>query len=630
MTRRLLIACFAVVSIATSIRAEEPLKGGVPDVVSIERMKKDLFYLAGPECNGRGVGTPGIDKAADRIVAEFKAAGLKPAMKDGTYFQPFSIAGPTVATAANVTFQGPGGQKLALKLNKQFRAIGVSGSGESAGGVVFAGYGITTERQGKTFDEYDGIDCQGKLVIVLRKTPRPNEKGEKDPFDKNENPEYATLAAKVKLAEKSGAAAIAFVNDRSLANDGDELMAFRYVGAQSASKLPVFQINRGTVDHLLTHALGTSLVEIEQAIEKDLKPRSAVLNGWTATTNATIKKNDFACKNVVGVLEGNGPLANETVVVGAHYDHLGTSSYGSMVGPAGEGQVHFGADDNASGTTGMIEMARRFAAMKDRQGRRIVFIAFSGEERGLHGSIHYCKEPIYPLEETAFMLNMDMIGRVKEVEFEKGGKGDRLLVYGTGTAEGFDKLVDDKNPGFKIIKLPAGTGPSDHDSFYRKKVPVIFFFTGTHSEYHRPNDTPDRINLAGMKKVVDYGFNLTAYAAEVKEKPKYTITKERFVDPTEERRPSTPRMSGPTLGIMPSYEEGETGVKVDGISPGGAAEKAGLKDGDIITEVNGKPVTNVTTYMSVMNTQKGGVEIEITIKRKGEKKTLKITPMERK
>lgn len=630
MTRRLLIACFAVVSIATSIRAEEPLKGGVPDVVSIERMKKDLFYLAGPECNGRGVGTPGIDKAADRIVAEFKAAGLKPAMKDGSYFQPFSIAGPTVATAANVAFQGPGGQKLALKLNKQFRAIGVSGSGESAGGVVFAGYGITTERQGKTFDEYDGLDCQGKLVIVLRKTPRPNEKDEKDPFDKNENPEYATLAAKVKLAEKKGAAAIAFVNDRSLALDGDELMAFRYVGAQSASKLPIFQINRGTVDHLLTHALGTSLIEVERAIDKDLKPRSAVLDGWTATTNATIKKNDFACKNVVGVLEGSGPLANETVVVGAHYDHLGTSSYGSLAGPAGEGQVHFGADDNASGTTGMIEMARRFAAMKDRQGRRIVFIAFSGEERGLHGSIHYCKEPIFPLEETAFMLNMDMIGRVKEIDDEKGGKADRLLVYGTGTAEGFDKLVDEKNPGFKITKLPAGTGPSDHDSFYRKKVPVIFFFTGTHSEYHRPVDTPDKINLAGMKKVVDYGFNLLAYATEVKEKPKYTVTKERFVDPTEERRPSTPRMSGPTLGIMPSYEEGETGVKVDGLSPGGAAEKAGLKDGDIILEVNGKPVTNVTTYMSVMNTQKPGVEIEIVIKRKGEKKTLKITPMQRK
>jgi predicted metalloprotease with PDZ domain len=206
---------------------------------------------------------------------------------------------------------------------------------------------------------------------------------------------------------------------------------------------------------------------------------------------------------------------------------------------------------------------------------------------------------------------------------------DRLLVYGTGTAEGFDKLVDDKNVGFKITKLAAGTGPSDHDSFYRKKVPVIFFFTGTHAEYHRPVDTPDKINIPGMKKVVDYGFNLVDYAATTTAKPVYTVTKERFVDPTEQR-PSSPRMSGPTLGIMPSYEEGETGVKVDGISPGGAAEKAGLKDGDIIVEINGKPVTNVTTYMSVMNQQKAGVEIEVVLKRKGEKKTLKITPTARK
>jgi hypothetical protein len=406
-------------------------------------------------------------------------------------------------------------------------------------------------------------------------------------------------------------------------------MGYRYAGAQSVAKVPVVQISRASLDHLLAQSLGKTLVEIETAIDEDLKPRSAVLAGWTASASVTVKKNDIACKNVVGVLEGRGPLKDQTIVVGAHYDHLGTSSFGSLMGPAAEGKVHYGADDNGSGTTGLIEMARRFGAMKDRQGRRIVFIAFSGEERGLHGSIHYCKEPLFPLESTAFMLNMDMIGRVKEVEDDKGGKADRLLVYGTGTAEGFDKLVDEKNPGFKITKLPAGTGPSDHDSFYRKKVPVIFFFTGTHREYHRPTDTPDLINIPGMKKVVDYGYNLSQHCATVAEAPKYTVTKERFVDPTETARPSSPRMTGPTLGIMPSYEEGETGVKVDGISPGGAAEKAGLKDGDIIVEVNGKPVTNVTTYMSVMNTQTAGKEIEIVINRKGERKTLKITPAAR-
>ena len=360
-----------------------------------------------------------------------------------------------------------------------------------------------------------------------------------------------------------------------------------------------------------------------------------VLNGWTAAANVSLKKNDFACKNVVGVLEGAGPLANETIVVGAHYDHLGTSSFGSMQGPSAEGKVHWGADDNGSGTTGVIEIARRFAAMKDRQGRRIVFILFSGEERGLHGSIHYCREPLFPLEDTVFMLNMDMIGRVKPVDDEKGGLKDRLLVYGTGTGEGFDKLADDFNTSFKIVKYGAGTGPSDHDSFYRKKVPVYFFFTGTHSEYHRPTDIPELINLDGMRKVVDYGEKIMYHFATVAERPKYLVTKEQFEFPKEKgdsksNSSGSARMTGPTLGIMPSYEEGTAGVKLDGISPGGPAEKAGLKDGDLIVEIAGKPVTSVTNYMTIMNQQKSGVEIELVLVRKGPKMTVKVTPMVKK
>lgn len=603
-----------------------------PDASSpiVDRMKKDLFYLAGPECNGRGVGTPGIDKAADHIAAAFKESGLKGAGKDGSYFQPFSISGPTVVSSASLEFLGPDGQKLTLKPNKQFRPIGMTGSGEAAAGIVFVGYGISLNTDERKYDDYAGLDVTGKLVVMFRRTPRSEAK--KDPFTKDENPEFASLAAKVKLAANKGASAVAFVNDITYAKDGDALQDFRYAGVQTAAKIPVLHMSRGTLDHLLTSAVGKTVVEIENGIEEDLKPRSAAITGWTAATNVSLKKNDIACKNVVGVLEGNGPLANETIVVGAHYDHLGTSSYGSLQGASAEGKVHWGADDNGSGTTGLIEMARRFGSMKDRVGRRIVFIAFSGEERGLHGSIHYCKEPIFPLENTAFMLNMDMIGRVVPVDDEKGGKKDRLLVYGTGSGEGFDKLADELNPGFKITKLAAGTGPSDHDSFYRKKVPVIFFFTGTHREYHRPTDVPELINVPGMKKVVDYGEKFMYHFATSAEKPKYLVTKERFVDPTEAPRASSgsARMSGPTLGIMPSYEEGTPGVKLDGVSPDGPAEKAGLKDGDLIVEIGGKQVTSVANYMTIMNQQKAGVEIEVVIMRKGTKMTVKVTPTVRK
>lgn len=600
----------------------------------LARMKKDIFYLAGPECNGRGVGTPGIDKAADYIAKSFVESGLKPA-NSGSFFQPFTITMlPTVASTS-LEFLGPNGQKLLLKPNKQFRPIGMTGSGEAAAGIAFAGYGISLDTEQRKYDDYAGLDVTGKVVVLFRRTPRAEAK--KDPFDKDESPEYASLAAKVKLAASKGAVAVAVVNDSSYAKDGDALQDFRYAGVQTAAKIPILQMSRGTLDHLLADAVGKSVIELETAIDEDLKPRSVAINGWTAAATVALKKNDFACKNVVGVLEGAGPLANETVVIGAHYDHLGTSSFGSLQGPSAEGKVHWGADDNGSGTTGVIEMARRFAAMKDRQGRRIVFILFSGEERGLHGSIHYCKEPLFPLADTAFMLNMDMIGRVKKVDDEKGGQKDRLLVYGTGTGEGFDKLADDFNTGFKLVKFGAGTGPSDHDSFYRKKVPVYFFFTGTHREYHRPTDTPDLINVEGMKKVVDYGEKIMYHFATVAERPKYLVTKERYVDPDEKSShgpaPSgsgSARMSGPTLGIMPSYEEGTPGVKLDGISPDGPAEKAGLKDGDLIIEIGGKPVTSVTNYMTIMNQQKSGVEIEIVLMRKDKKMTVKITPMVRK
>lgn len=623
MKNRLLAFSLAICAIGT-IRAAEP----ATTEEMVARMKKDIYYLAGPECNGRGVGSAGIDKAAEYIAASFKASGLKGAGKDGSFFQPFTISGPTIVGSASVDFHGPNGQKLSLKPNKQFRALGLTGSGEAASGIVFAGYGITLDGEPRKYDDYAGLDVTGKVVVMFRRTPRADSKD--DPFDKKENPAYASLAEKVKLAASKGAAAVAFINDSTYAKDGDALQDFRYAGAQSASKIPVVQINRGSLDHLLVDSIGKTLAEVEQAIDKDLKPRSAPLAGWTASTTVSLKKNDIACKNVVGVLEGNGPHADETIVVGAHYDHLGTSGNGSMLGAAGEGQTHWGADDNGSGTTGLIEMARRYGTMKDRQGRRIVFIAFSGEERGLHGSIHYCKEPLFPLEKTKFMLNMDMIGRVVPVDGENGKKVDRLYVYGTGTGEGFEKLADELNPGFKITKFPAGTGPSDHDSYYRKKVPVIFFFTGTHAQYHRPTDTPDLINVDGMKKVVDYGQKLMDFFATVSDPPKYVVTRAQFVFPdqgTPQARPA--RMSGPTLGIMPSYEEGTSGVKLDGISPGGPAEKAGLKDGDLIVEIAGKPVTNVTTYMTVMGQQKPGEEIEITVMRKSEKLKIKITPIKR-
>jgi len=275
-----------------------------------------------------------------------------------------------------------------------------------------------------------------------------------------------------------------------------------------------------------------------------------------------------------------------------------------------------------------MELARHYGAMKDRQGRRLVFIAFSAEERGLFGSIHYCKQPSFPLEKTAAMINMDMIGRTKPIPADwlgLWGTKDRLVVYGTGTGNGFDALVETASDKveFRVSKLAAGTGPSDHDSFYRKKIPVLFLYTGTHGEYHRPTDVPEKINVPGMKKVADF-VRVLADDLTTRERPKYQVTKDPWSDPTETR---AGRPQGPRLGIRPgNYETEDGGVLVEGVSPGGAAEKGGVKDGDVIVEIGGKPVKNIGGYMTAMSTQKAGTAVEIVVLRKGVKTPLKLIP----
>jgi Zn-dependent M28 family amino/carboxypeptidase len=261
-----------------------------------------------------------------------------------------------------------------------------------------------------------------------------------------------------------------------------------------------------------------------------------------------------------------------------------------------------------------------------------VFIAFSAEERGLYGSVHYCKEPLYPLNKTAAMINMDMIGRSKPVPGDwlgLWGDKDRLVVYGTGTGDSFKGLVKDANAktDFKLLTLAGGTGPSDHDSFYRKRVPVLFLFTGTHGEYHRPTDVPEKINIPAMKKVADYVQVMTDELTTVETKPKYQAVRDGWYDPTTAADRPVTRPKIPTLGIRPgNYESEDGGLLVDGVTPGGPAEKGGVKDGDVIVEVGGKPVKNIGGYMTAMEATKPGTPTEIVVLRKGQKVTLKVTP----
>jgi Zn-dependent M28 family amino/carboxypeptidase len=581
------------------------------------RMRKDIFFLASDECEGRGVTTKGINIAADYIANEFKKAGLKPGGPDGSYFQPFTIGGGArLANPNTLALSGPLGQAIELKLGQHFGVLGLSAAGKVSAPIVFAGYGIVTDK-GIVYDDYKDLDVKGKVVLLIRKTPRTG--NEQVPFAGNESAYHAAFITKAANAEKHHAAAIIIVNDRDTANDVDRLMDFRET-AFEFTKVPTINLRRSVADRLLQSTLGTTLCELEQDVDRDLKPRSAPLTGWTASLEVNVNRTRTAVKNVIGVLEGSGPLAQETVVIGAHYDHLGYGGFGSLAGRGAKPAIHHGADDNASGTTSVMELARRFAQRPSDNRRRLVFIAFSGEESGLLGSRHYCnKEPLFPLDKTVAMVNLDMVGRLRKDD--KTNK-DKVLVEGSGSAKTFDALLDrlSEKYEFQFSKKASGTGPSDHDSFYRKGVPVIFYWTGYHPDYHRPSDTADKINIPGMAKIADLAEDTTDYLARVPERPQYISVPAPHLNSGNQ----VVRGGGPRLGIMPNYDDDKEGVLLDGVSEDNPAAKAGLKVGDRIIEIAGKPVKNVESYMAIMAGQKKGDKIDVTILRDGKKTTVKV------
>ena len=578
------------------------------------RILKDISYLAGDECEGRGITTKGIQLAADHIAGVFKENGLKPGGTDG-YFQPFEVGGRGVSLASGntLTIAGPQGAKSQFAVGQQFITLGRAASGTASGKVVFAGYGFTNAdtAKGPAYDDFDGLDVDGKIVMVLRGLPRGSNPKAEPNFGGASAP-TASLGAKILAAQKKKAAAVLVVNNQTSGGEGDSLVAVNYpLGTSEVISIPVIQIRRSVANQMLA-SQDKNLKQIEQEIDRDLKPQSRALADWTCDLTTNIAKGATPCKNVIGVLEGSGPLADETVVIGAHYDHLGFGGFGSMT--PNVTTIHYGADDNASGTVSVLELARRFGQMENRVGRRLVFMTFSGEESGLLGSMHYANHPVFPLDKTVAMVNMDMVGRYRE--------DVTLQVMGIGTAKDdlFKKLVEKANekPNLKMTLSNGGEffARSDQFSFYAKNVPVIFFFTGIHPEYHKPLDKVATINIKGIRQVCDIVDPLIAQLSVQDPKPEFVKI--------AGAGGGAPTRRGPSIGIMMDYAESTTGVRIESVRPNQLAEKAGLKKDDVIVEVSGKPVKNATSYTAVMAGFKYGDTVDIVVKRGDEKKTFKI------
>jgi len=605
---------------------------------SPERLRQHVTYLASDALEGRRTGTPGANEAANYIAAEFKRLGLLPPSrmrKNGavsSFLAPFPyVAGLKLGSGNAMSTSG-----TAWQIGEDWMPLGISSNGRVEGPFVFVGYGITAAEL--NYNDYGG-DISGKVAVALSGSPDgDNPHGQ---FARYEDVRWKAIAART-----AGAKALVVIAREENFKD-DRLFRLRYDNSSGDAGLPVIGISSQTAQRLL----GSTLNDLEQAARtKDFSSiRKVAADTLVITTD--VVRNEVAAANVIAILEGSDPtLRNEYIVLGAHYDHLGRGGEGSLA--PREGEIHHGADDNASGVAGVLELARVLTAQRPKLRRSVVFIAFSGEEEGLLGSNYYVNHPVVPLASTVAMINMDMIGRLRN---------RTLIISGVGTAQEWRGIIDHANmmqgvivtaggtgaqesisPGkyplvvaangrpvvtndsakqFLLTLTEDGYGPSDHSSFYSKQVPVLFFWTGTHADYHKPSDTADKINYADEAAIISLVARIVN-DVDAGKRPTYSVAKSE----------STGRSTGfrVYLGTIPNYADSNDGLLLDGVRDDSPAARAGLKAGDRIVKLAGRGVHNVYDYTYALGQMKAGEEYEVELLRGTERLKLKITPAARK
>ncbi|MFP4529437.1 MAG: M28 family peptidase [Candidatus Kapaibacterium sp.] len=569
---------------------------------SAMRIREHVKILASDEFAGRMPGTEGIRLAADYIIKKYKEYGLEPAL--GSYEQKMNVVtGLKVGAGSAVSFEvvvpRPGlPEDMWKSVEKKWETgahwmpLGFSETGLASGDLAFVGYGISSSNIG--WDDYKDIDVKDKIVIALTDSPD----GEKRD---TEFARFTSLRYKAMNAREHGAKAIIFVKIQ-----GDSANVFYPLKqdiAGSDAGIIAIQANRTEIAKMFPKE--EPLFPLEQKLNKERKPHSFLIPRKKVNINVELENMTEETSNVVGIIPGSdAALKDEYIVIGAHYDHLGMGEYNSLW--KGKPLVHNGADDNASGVAGVLEMAYRISQSPLR--RSVLFISFTGEEMGLKGSNYYVNNPLVPIEQTVAMLNMDMIGRLKA--------GGQLNVFGTGSAAEFSEIIeklDQQDTLLAITKGDEAFSPSDNASFYSKDIPVLFFFTGVHEDYHTPADDWDKLNYPGQKVVMDFIERSVRYIDQQDKRPEFTRVK---VEIDEDRKMG--RGKGAWFGIVPNFEENPHGAKISGTSAGSPAEKAVLQTDDVIVEFAGVKVKNLYDLTYALRDHAPGDEIEVIIYRDGD------------
>jgi hypothetical protein len=558
----------------------------------------DVTYLASPALKGRYTGSPELETAAAYIANQFKSFGLKPADAKN-YLQPFDVTINARIGPDNQFKVEDGGKKTALALGRDYTPISFSSSGKLSTEVVFAGYGITATDL--HYDDYAGIDVKDKIVMILRHEPQ--EFDENSVFGGKELTTHSVFAMKASNAKQHGARGVILVNDMAAhPTEPDKLIEFGRATGPTDSGVLFVQVKYADAAAWIK-AEGRDLKEIEASIDKDLQPRSFTLSHLKTVLNIDIRHDSKTVHNVTAYLPGQ---TNEYVVVGAHYDHLGLGDEHSLA-PSQIGKIHPGADDNASGTAGVIELARWFS-QQPQPKRGILFLTFAGEEEGLLGSQYYVNHPILPLENAVAMINMDMIGRIRE---------GKVYVNGTGSGTTLAKLIEEvKAPEGLHFDLSdkLGYGGSDYMEFTLKQVPVLFFFSGLHGDYHKPTDTADKINGADAVKLLGYIGDVVTKLSEDSVRPQFVRLSQQ--EPSSSGAAGNSGSGyGPNFGSIPDFDEPPKGVRFADVRDGTPAAKAGLKAGDILIEFDGKEIGNLYDFTYALRAHKAGDLVTVKVLR---------------
>jgi len=536
-------------------------------------------FLADDALEGREVGSSGARCAADYIAAYFQGLGLEGAGPDGSFFQSFDVQmGSVLGDGNSLTLSGK-----PLTLKEDWIPFGFSTSGTVTAPLIYGGAGVS--QPGTEDDAYAHLDLEGKIVVVEGADPHGS---------------GATTIAGDPHFKASVAAGRGAVGVVVLLSEGEELPD-PLVERRPRLKIPAIAISGNRAQVI----------------------RDAADAGQEAGITAAVEPRMVEARNVAAMIPGVDPtVGREVMVVGAHYDHLGMGGDGSLAPDVRA--VHNGADDNASGTAAVMEVARLIKESGQRPSRSILFLAFTGEEKGLWGSGHYVNEPLLPVENTVAMMNLDMVGRLRE---------NTLTVYGTGTAEEWPTLLEELNQAqaqpFILTSIADGFGPSDHSSFYGADIPVLMLFTNTHADYHRPEDDWQLINQEGMDRVASFAADIAAEVAGSGTSEVMAVTLVEGAGdphgggmPADQDAPASPGY-GAYMGTIPDMTPQDLGVRITGVRENSPAEKAGLRAGDTIVELGGKEITDLYAYTYVLRDHKPGDEVTVVVLRDGERLSLK-------